>query len=158
MRAQSPMLASDAMTRDLRTVTPDATVAEAALIMRASGHGALPVVDAQGQLLGVLKKFTVVRRCLPEYLEQIGDLFRTGEFMPFRDRVKEVGLLSVRELMTPNPPTATEDTPLAQVAATMIMRDARQVFIVRERKLVGIVGMQDIVDKIAWPEAEGKAN
>lgn len=146
------------MTRDLKTVSPDATVAEAALTMRASGHGALPVVDSEGRLLGVLKKFAVVRRCLPEYLEQVGDLFRTGEFMPFRDRVKEVGLLPVRQLMTPNPPTATEDTPLAQVAATMIMQDARQVFIVRQGKLVGIVGMQDVVDEIAWPEPEGNTD
>ncbi|MDH4179772.1 MAG: CBS domain-containing protein [Armatimonadota bacterium] len=147
-----PMLARDAMTSDVKTVSPDATVADAALTMRASGHGALPVVDAEGNLLGVLKKFAVVRRCLPEYLEQVGDLFRSGEFMPFRDRVKEVGLLSVRDLMSPNPPTASQDTPLAQVAATMIMQDARQVFVVQGRKLVGIVGMQDIVDKIAWPE------
>jgi CBS domain-containing protein len=139
------------MSRGVRTVSPDDTIAEAALIMRKSGHGALPVVDAQGRLVGVLKKFSLVRRCLPPYLEDVGELLRSGVFAPFRDKVEEVGLLPVRELMTPDPPTATEDTPLAQVAATMIMKDARQVFIVEAGKLIGIVGMQDIVDAMAWP-------
>lgn len=145
------MLVRDAMSRGVQTVTPDDTVAEAALMMRESGHGALPVVDAQGRLVGVLKKFSLVRRCLPPYLEEVGDLLRSGVFAPFRAKVAEVGLLPVRDLMTPDPPTATEDTPLAQVAATMITKDARQVFIVEGRKLIGIVGMQDIVDAIAWP-------
>jgi CBS domain-containing protein len=124
-------------------------------MMRESGHGALPVVDSQGKLVGVLKKFSLVRRCLPPYLEEVGELLRSGVFAPFRDKVDEVGLLSVRELMTPDPPTATEDTPLAQVAATMIMDDVRQVFIVREGELIGIVGMQDVVDAIAWPQPKG---
>lgn len=150
MGKQKPMLVRDAMSRDPRTVRPDDTIAEAALIMRESGHGALPVVDAQGRLVGVLKKFTVVRRCLPTYLEQVADLVRSGVFSPFRERVEEVGLLSVRELMDPDPPTATEDTPLAQAAALMIMNDARQVFVVEEGKLVGMLGMQDVVDAIAW--------
>lgn len=155
MGKHGPMLVRDAMSSDVRTVSPDDTIAGAALAMRESGHGALPVVDSQGQLVGVLKKFSVVRRCLPSYLEEIGDLLRSGVFAPFRDKVDEVGLLAVSELMTPDPPTATEDTPLAQVAATMIMGDARQVFVVREGKLIGVVGMQDIVDAIAWPRPKG---
>jgi CBS domain-containing protein len=137
---------------EVRTVNADDTVAEAALIMRESGHGALPVVDSQGRLVGVLKKFSIVRCCLPPYLDHVGELLRSGVFAPFRDKVEEVGLLPVRDLMTPDPPTAEEDTPLAQVAATMIMDEVRQVFVMREGKLIGIVGMQDIVDAIAWPQ------
>ncbi len=151
MDTRKPMLVRDAMSRGARTVSPDATIAEAALIMRETGHGVLPVVDAQGRLVGVLKKISIVRRCLPTYLEQVGDLLRSGVLAPFRDKVDEVGLLLVRELMTPDPPTATEDTPLAQVAATMIMEEERQVFILEGGELIGLVGMQDIVDAMAWP-------
>ncbi len=150
MDTRKPMLVRDAMSRGARTVSPDATIAEAAIIMRETGHGVLPVVDAQGRLVGVLKKISIVRRCLPAYLEQVGDLLRSGVFAPFRDKVDEVGGLLVRELMTPDPPTAAEDTPLAQVAATMIMEEERQVFILREGELIGLVGMQDIVDAMPW--------
>jgi CBS domain-containing protein len=142
------------MSHGARTVRPDATIAEAAIIMRETGHGVLPVVDAQGRLVGVLKKISIVRRCLPTYLEQVGDLLRSGVIAPFRDKVDEVGFLLVRELMTPDPPTATQDTPLAQAAATMIMEDERQVFVLEEGKLIGLVGMQDIVDAMEWSHPE----
>ncbi len=47
------------MTRELHTLSPDATVGEAALLMRSSGHGALPVVDEDGKLLGLITKFRI---------------------------------------------------------------------------------------------------
>ena len=152
MEKHKPLLVRDAMSRGLLTVSPDSTVAEAALIMRETGHGVLPVVDEDGRLVGLLKKSTLVRSCLPTYLEDVVDLVRSGVFAPFRDKVEEVGALPVRDLMTPDPPVASEDTPLAQVAAVMIMSDARQVFVVHEGELVGMVGLQDIVDAIAWPQ------
>jgi len=152
MQKHQPLLVRDAMTRGLLTVGPDHTVAEAALIMRETGHGVLPVVDEEGRLIGLLKKSTLVRCCLPTYLEDVADLVRSGVFAPFRDKVEEVGRQPVRDLMTPDPPIASEDTPLAQAAAVMIMNDARQVFVVEEGELVGMVGLQDIVDAIAWPQ------
>ena len=146
------------MTRQVRTVSPNATIAEAALLMRASSHGTLPVADSEGKLLGVVTKFILVRSCLPKYLEEVGDLYRSGEFRPFQDKVTEVGMLPVRDVMDTEPLTATEDTPLAEVAALMIIRNARQIPILREGRLVGIIGMQDIIDKIAWPEPEDKVD
>lgn len=146
------------MTTDLHSVSPDATVGEAALLMRSSGHGALPVVDDDGKLLGLVTKFPLVRRLLPKYLEQVGDLYRSGEFKPFQDKVAEVALLPVSDVMDAKPLTASEDTPLAEVAAMMIMHNARQVLIVKEGRLVGVVGMQDIVDMIAWPEGESRSS
>ncbi len=146
------------MTTDLHSVSPDATVGEAALLMRSSGHGALPVVDDDGKLLGLVTKFPLVRRLLPKYLEQVGDLYRSGEFKPFQDKVAEVALLPVTDVMDAKPLTASEDTPLAEVAAMMIMHNARQVLIVKEGRLVGVVGMQDIVDMIAWPEGESRSS
>jgi len=150
------MRARDAMSRDIQTVSPDTTVAEAALLMRSSGHGALPVVDDEGLLLGLVTKTPLVRRLLPKYLEQVGDLYRSGDFKPFNDKVDEVALLPVKDVMNPEPLTASEDTPLAEIAATMIMQDQRQVLIVEGDRLLGVVGMQDIIDIIAWPEPKTK--
>ncbi|MCJ7751370.1 MAG: CBS domain-containing protein [Armatimonadetes bacterium] len=152
------MRARDAMSRDVQTVSPEATVGEAALLMSSSGHGALPVIDEDGKLLGLVTKTPLVRRLLPTYLEQVGDLYRSGEFKPFQDNVEKVALLPVTDVMDRKPLTATEDTPLAEVAAMMVMHNARQVLIVEGERLVGVVGMQDIVDMIAWPEPNKSAD
>jgi len=146
------------MSRDVQTVSPEATVGEAALVMSSTGHGALPVIDEEGKLLGLVTKTPLVRRLLPKYLEQVGDLYRSGEFKPFQDNVEKVALLPVTDVMNRKPLTATEDTPLAEVAAMMVMHNARQVLIVEGERLAGIVGMQDIVDMIAWPEPDKSAD
>ena len=44
--------------------------------------------------------------------------------------------------------------PLAEVAATLIMRQVRDLPVLREGRLVGIIGMQDIIEQIAWPGPE----
>jgi CBS domain-containing protein len=51
--------AEDMMTRDPQTVSPDATVREAARIIHDSGHNRLPVVD-QGRLVGVVTRVDVL--------------------------------------------------------------------------------------------------
>jgi len=51
--------AEDMMTRDPQTVSPDATVREAARIIHDSGHNRLPVVD-EGRLVGVVTRVDVL--------------------------------------------------------------------------------------------------
>jgi CBS domain-containing protein len=51
--------AEDMMTRDPRTVAPDASVREAARIIHESGHNRLPVVE-DGRLVGVVTRVDVL--------------------------------------------------------------------------------------------------
>ncbi|NLZ43261.1 MAG: CBS domain-containing protein [Clostridia bacterium] len=49
----SRLQVKEAMTKDLYTISPDATIEEAALIMRENNVGALPVVE-NGKLVGII--------------------------------------------------------------------------------------------------------
>jgi CBS domain-containing protein len=61
---EAPALwALDAMTRDVVTVRPDAPLSEALQLMLNNKFGCLPVVDAQGTLLGILTDSDLVRFC-----------------------------------------------------------------------------------------------
>jgi len=53
-------------------------------------------------------------------------------------------MLSVKELMTPNPITVNPDTPLSQVMQLMQKDGFRQVPVVEDDKLVGIITDRDI--------------
>jgi CBS domain-containing protein len=164
------MQAREAMTTEVRTIAPDATVAEAAELMIESGHGAIPVVDADSRLLGVVTRFALVRRTLPSYLEEVGDLYLgpepeasaagtatagaaaqppRGEFEPFVEEVRELALLPVKDVMEP-PLTVSEDTPLAEVAALMVTHHAHQAAVTKDGRLLGVLGLQDIIERIAW--------
>jgi CBS domain-containing protein len=146
------MRARDVMTEAVATVRGDATVAEAARLMHHSGHGGLPVVDAAGGLLGIIDRLGLIRLVLPEYAEAIGDLaFLPEDFEPFEERLEEVGHMLVRDVAHPCEATVHESTPLVEVAALMVMKRAQHVPVLRDGRLVGIVGLQDVVDEIVWP-------
>jgi CBS domain-containing protein len=48
--------AADMMTKDPDTVSPDASVEEAARLIHESGHNRLPVVEDDGRLVGVITR------------------------------------------------------------------------------------------------------
>src|ERR1044071_6630695 len=58
----SAMKAEDVMTRDVISIAPDATVLQAARLMLQHHVSGLPVVDKDGNLVGVLSEGDLLRR------------------------------------------------------------------------------------------------
>ena len=44
--------------------------------------------------------------------------------------------------------TVEESTPAVQVARVMMRSDVRQVFVVKNKKLLGIISIQDLIQKV----------
>ena len=143
------MHAREAMTTEVRTIAPDATVAEAAELMIESGHGVIPVVNRDRTLRGVVTRVALVRQSLPSYLQEVGDLYRSAEFEPLEEQVRELALLPVRDVMGPAL-AVTEETPLAEVAALMVTHHAQQAAVTKDGLLLGVLGLQDTIERIAW--------
>lgn len=151
------MRARAVMTRKVETVGPESPLVEAIRLMRSTGHGALPVVDENGGLLGMISDVGILNRCLPEYVQEVGDLYSTSDFAPFDERVQELATALVQDAMRADGPTAEEDTPVAEIAALMITQNVRHVPVVQAERLVGIVGVQDVIDGIVTRITEGGA-
>ena len=56
------MLAKDIMTTDVVTVTPEASVEEIAMLLLAPGISGVPVVGAEGALVGMVSEGDLIRR------------------------------------------------------------------------------------------------
>jgi tRNA nucleotidyltransferase (CCA-adding enzyme) len=120
--------AADIMSTRLHTIRPDATLAEAAEWMVRYGHGALPVTDEQGRLLGLL-----TRRDL--------------------DRALHHGLeeAPVSTYMWKGPVTVPPDMPAEQVRETLMEYDVGRLLVVDDhRRLVGIITRTDLLK--LWPQ------
>lgn len=65
MRHKRKRTIGDVMTKDVRTIAPDARVTEAALLMRDINVGFVPIVDG-GKLTGVITDRDIVVRCVAE--------------------------------------------------------------------------------------------
>ena len=71
------MRAHQIMTRPVISVTPDATIVEAAKIMLRRRVSGLPVVDAAGKLVGIVSEDDFIRR------SEIGTQRQRGRWLDF---------------------------------------------------------------------------
>jgi CBS domain-containing protein len=143
-------VAKDVMTSEVVTVNPDDTVYDVAQSLIEHGIRGLPVVQGD-QLVGFVSDGDLVHRA------EIGTSARprswwltlvTPEQKSARDYIKSHAH-HVHELMERNVVTVTEDTPLGEVATILETERLERVPVVRNGRLIGIVGRGDIIQKFA---------
>lgn len=121
------MRAKDVMSEGVLSVGVDASVLEAAKLLINCRVSAMPVVNEDGTMAGIVSEADV-----------IGDT---------RDYVAADGALPrrVSEVMTRDVITAPEDAPLDQLAGLMKARNIKRIPILKDGAVVGIVSRVDIL-------------
>ena len=132
----------DLMTERPRTTTPEMPLREAAREMLSAGLSALPVVDDEGGLLGLLSERELMRHFMSTTL--VG---ASARFTP----PSAHGRRTVRDVMTRQVLCVAPEQSLADVAALMTNKDVERVPVVRGGRLVGFLTRGDIVRKLIAP-------
>jgi CBS domain-containing protein len=143
------------MTKDVATLRPDLPIAEAADLMAAGRYGAMPVVDADGKLVGLLRDEDLIaseaRVHVPTYLMLLGtSVPLPGSMKRFEHELHKVAGATVAEVMDEHPKTVNEDATLEDVATLMHEGDVSHVPVLdADGRVVGLVARSDIVRFIA---------
>jgi CBS domain-containing protein len=152
------MKAHDVMTWGTITVEPDASVTRAVRLMLQNKISGLPVVDANGQLVGMVTEGDFLRRGelgterhRPRWLE-----FLLGPGRLAAEYVQSSGQ-KISEIMTPEPKTITPETPLDEVVRLMERHRIKRLPVVQDGKLVGIVSRVNLLHALASVAHEVKA-
>lgn len=141
------LVAKDIMHRNLVSVTPEATLKEVANLLFKHKIPGMPVVNKSGRILGEVTEKELIKAAVsPEYRRER----KTKKILPdpFETLVSQEEIITARDLMSKKFVTASELTPVTQLAYMMLDNNVRRVEIVRNGKLVGIVLRSDIVGKI----------
>lgn len=140
------MKASDVMSRNVVSARPDMPVAEAIGLMLDRGISGLPVVEADGSVVGILTEGDLLRR------SETGTQKRRSRWLelllgPGRlaDEYVKTHARVVGELMTREVVAVGEDTPLDAVVALMEENRVKRLPVVRDGKIVGIVSRADLL-------------
>lgn len=151
------MNAADVMTREVRTVEPDASILEAARLMLQHRISGLPVVDAAKKLVGIVTEGDFLRRTetgtqrrRPRWLE-----FIVGPGKLATEYTHSSGC-KVHEVMTAGVHTVSEDTPLEQVVHLMERCRIKRLPVVRGQSLVGIVTRANLLRAVVRLAHEAK--
>jgi CBS domain-containing protein len=144
------MRAIDVMVRDVVTVRPDTDVADAIKLLAEHDVSALPVVEAAGNLVGVLSEADLIHRAeigtekhRPWWLEAM-----TGASTLAEEFAKSHGK-KVGEVMTDGVISVAEETPLSEIAALFERKRIKRVPVVKDGKLVGIVSRSNLIQALA---------
>jgi CBS domain-containing protein len=129
------MKVAELMQTNLRTISTDATVAEAVDVLTEAQVSALPVVDRYGRAVGLLSTREILKA------ESACDSPLMRERLFERTRVLEV--------MTPWPATIEPDLDVRVAAQEMLYLNVQRLFVEYEGALVGVVSQTDIVGAVA---------
>jgi len=144
------MRAHQIMSRQVITVGVDASVADAIAIMLGHHVSGLPVVDAAGRMAGIVSEGDFIRRA------EIGTARKRGRWLTLLAGADRVALdfarshgRKVGEIMTRNPVTIGEDTPLADIVEIMEAHHVKRLPVMRGDSLVGMVTRTDFMPAVA---------
>jgi CBS domain-containing protein len=155
------MRVKDIMNSQVITISPSATVGQAAQTMLERNVSCLPVVEADGRLVGILTHTDFGLH--PQYLPLAGRLYTLLGRWASPKTLEEVaqGLRSVpvRDVMENTVVTVTEDTTLADATELMLRHRVHRLPVVRDGRVVGIVSRHDLLKLMLQdPPASGPAN
>jgi CBS domain-containing protein len=144
------MRAHQIMTRNVIIVNPEMTITDAAAKMLDNHISGLPVVNDAGKLVGIVSDGDFLRR------SEIGTQRKRGRWLQFlvgpgkaaSEFVRQHGR-RVKEVMTPDPITASEDATLEIMVETMEKNNIKRVPIVHGDRVTGIVTRTNLLRAVA---------
>ena len=101
--------AADIMNADVPTVSPDDEARTAVDLLAKTDMGAVPVVDADGRVIGIVSESDLILSDeesdlhLPHYLNIMGGVVFVGSMKGFEKRLDKAFATKVSELMTADP-------------------------------------------------------
>lgn len=117
MTATSELNASEIMTTNVMTLSPDVMIENAAREMFENSISGMPVVDAEGLLIGVVSEYDIISK-----------------------QGKTVG-----DIMTTDIVSVGEDTDPETIARMLTEQRIRRIPVVREGRVIGIISRSDLV-------------
>jgi CBS domain-containing protein len=138
------------MTRTVITIDEEAPIAEALHLMLGKAIGGLPVVDCNGQLVGIITEGDLMRRAELATEQDIawwknllfGPRFSAQEYV--RTHTRSVGSVMTRETLS-----IAEETPLSMIVRIMEQGHVKRLPVTKDGKVIGIVSRRDVLQPLS---------
>lgn len=138
------MLVHDVMSTGVVTAKKTDTVRSVVIKMMNRHCGAIPVIEGDNQLIGMVTLRDVLLPLYPNYGDYIHDSVHSRDFMEMEEGYSEVLGKKVEDIMSSNPLTMSPNTPALEAASYMGLKHFRRIPVVEKNKLVGMVSIGDI--------------
>ena len=147
------LTAKDIMTRNVVTVKPDTSIEELASLLVKNQISGVPVVDEAGALYGIVTENDLIsqnkRLHIPTVVSFLDAAIYLESSKKFEAEVKRITATIAGDICVRKVLTIAEDTTLVDIATIMDEKKTHLLPVVRNGKMVGIVGKRDVVKAVA---------
>ena len=141
--------AQDIMNPEVITVRENQSVRELAELFLERRISGAPVVDDQGELIGIVTEndliFTNKKLHLPRSIAILDAFFFLDSPEKMENEMKKISGARVGDICTREPITVRPGATLEEVATIMAERHVHTLPVVENGKLVGVIGKTDII-------------
>jgi CBS domain-containing protein len=141
------MKISEIMSRNVYTTTPEATLKESLDLLVKERLNGLVVVEG-GKVVGVVTKADIFRAILPTQCDICEDelLMKDPEYV--EERIFKFLGTRVEKIMGTPPVTTSSNVPIVKAGTILVLRRIKQIPVVDDGALVGIVTLSDIISAL----------
>lgn len=137
---------AEVMTREVAAISPDASLGEAARLMVERHLKRLPVIDADGRLVGILGRLDVLNTIAAVHLPQ----WHPGA------RPAAGASALVRDVMNRQPAAVHESATLGEILELLVSSTHKRVVVIDDsRRVVGIIADSDLVSRVSRESRPG---
>ncbi len=139
------MIAADVMTRNVISVSPDATLGEAVQLMLDNRISGLFVIDSAGMLQGIVTEADLLHRS--ELGTERHSSWWLRLFSPGREAADftESHSRNVADLMQVDVVTVAEDAELADIVRTLERNNIKRVAVVKDGAVTGVISRANLL-------------
>jgi CBS-domain-containing membrane protein len=133
------MKVSEIMTRRVISITPEATLLNAIRLMLKHHISGLPVIDHDHRLVGIVTESDFLHRAETATDPRRSWLYAIFEPIEAAEGYVRSHGMKIRDIMTKQVVTASEQTPLEEVVHLLEVQNIKRLPVMRDHKVVGIV-------------------
>jgi CBS domain-containing protein len=141
--------ARDIMSTDLITLSPDMDFATAAKVLLDNHINGAPVVDEDGQLMGILCQSDLVAQHkklpVPTLITLLDSFVRLPSTKELEKQARKIAAMTVGEAMTRKPVVVHPETSIETIAGLMVDSNLHTLPVVADGQLIGIIGKEDVL-------------
>jgi CBS domain-containing protein len=147
------LTAKDIMTKKVITVKPETSIEELSALFVKHGISGAPVVDAAGGLFGVVTENDLIsqnkRLHIPTVISFLDAAIYLESSKKFEQELKRMAATKVADICARKVITIAENTTVVDIATIMSEKQVHLLPVVKDGKVVGIVGKRDVVKAVA---------
>ena len=136
------------MTKEVISLTPEATIRELADTFYKNDIGYVPVITENGEFAGEINLVMLIKEGIPDYASQLGHLKFLRSFEPLERLFRMEDEIIIKDIMKKPSVTFNRETSIIEAALEFTNTKRRHIPVVDNGKVVGIVALADILNRI----------